>query len=102
MMCGQRTIPVRVSLTRVSLCVTSCLRWINRSINYLSASDMTAELKLLKPNLDAFFEWCGSLTAHGKLGKAINYALNQKELMMNVLLVSFFYYIPHFSTQEMQ
>ncbi len=26
------------------------------------------------------------LTAHGKLGTAINYALNQKERMMNVII----------------
>ncbi|WP_170231052.1 hypothetical protein [Alkalibacterium pelagium] len=32
-----------------------------------------------------FFDWCESLTAHGKLGTAINYGLNQKERMMNVL-----------------
>ena len=39
----------------------------------------------MKPKLEAFFDWCESLTAHGKLGTAINYALNQKERMMNVL-----------------
>lgn len=42
-------------------------------------------LELVKPKLEAFFDWCESLTAHGKLGTAINYALNQKERMMNVL-----------------
>lgn len=68
--------------------VTLCneLFALDKSFNKLSISERyDRRLELLKPKLDAFFEWCGSLTAHGKLGTAITYALNQKERMMNVL-----------------
>ena len=41
----------------------------------------------LKPKLEEFFEWCESMSAlsKSKLGKAIAYALKQKDCMMNVL-----------------
>ncbi|AZP04916.1 transposase [Jeotgalibaca ciconiae] len=42
-------------------------------------------LEIAKPKLEEFFEWCGSLTEHGKLGTAITYALNQKDSTMNFL-----------------
>ncbi|MEY8292044.1 IS66 family transposase [Carnobacteriaceae bacterium 52-44] len=41
----------------------------------------------LKPKLKAFFKWCETLIVAGqsKLGRAVSYALKQKERMMNVL-----------------
>ncbi|MFL2077751.1 IS66 family transposase, partial [Marinilactibacillus psychrotolerans] len=59
---------------------------MDKSLKDLSVSERYDQrLELVKPKLEAFFDWCESLTAHGKLGTAINYALNQKERMMNVL-----------------
>jgi hypothetical protein len=59
---------------------------LDKSLKDLSVSERYDQcLELVKPKLEAFFDWCESLTAHGKLGTAINYALNQKERMMNVL-----------------
>ncbi|WP_225743754.1 IS66 family transposase [Marinilactibacillus sp. Marseille-P9653] len=68
--------------------VTLCneLFALDKSLKDLTVSERYDQrLKLLRPKLEAFFDWCESLTAHGKLGTAINYALNQKERMMNVL-----------------
>ncbi|WP_343754130.1 IS66 family transposase [Alkalibacterium iburiense] len=68
--------------------VTLCneLFALDKSLKDLSVSERYDQrLELVKPKLEAFFDWCESLTAHGKLGTAINYALNQKERMMNVL-----------------
>ena len=44
-------------------------------------------LSEIKPKLLAFFNWCGTVVTSpkSKLGKAITYALNQKDRMMNVL-----------------
>ncbi|SEJ05801.1 Transposase [Alkalibacterium gilvum] len=59
---------------------------LDKTLKGLSVSERYHQrLVLVKPKLEAFFDWCESLTAHGKLGIAINYALNQKERMMNVL-----------------
>lgn len=68
--------------------VTLCneLFALDKYLKDLSVSERYDQrLELVKPKLEAFFDWCESLTAHGKLGTAINYALNQKERMMNVL-----------------
>src|SRR5699024_4419974 len=56
-------------------------------------SDLSVEeryklrLHRLKPKLEAFFEWCESLTvvSQSNLGKAVTYAIKQKERMINVL-----------------
>ena len=68
--------------------VTLCneLFVLDKSLKDLSINERYDQrLKLVKTNLEGFFDWCESLTAHGKLGVALNYALNQKERMMIVL-----------------
>lgn len=68
--------------------VTLCneLFALDKSLKDLSVDERYDQrLELAKPKLEDFFDWCESLTAHGKLGTAITYALNQKERMMNVL-----------------
>ena len=68
--------------------VTLCneLFALDKSLKDLSINERYDQrLKLVKTNLEGFFDWCESLTAHGKLGVALNYALNQKERMMIAL-----------------
>ena len=68
--------------------VTLCneLFALDKTLNSLTVEDRYEQrMKIVKPKLEAFFEWCDSIHAHGKLGTAITYALNQKDRMMNVL-----------------
>jgi transposase len=69
--------------------VTLCneLFALDKSLKDLSVNERyNQRLALVKPKLEAFFHRCESLlTAHGKLGIAVNYALNQNERMINVL-----------------
>ncbi|OJF91158.1 hypothetical protein AX762_11230 [Alkalibacterium sp. 20] len=67
--------PKNYSSKSVTLC--NALFALDKSLKDLSVTDRYEQrLELLKPKLEKFFEWCASLTAHGNLGTAVNYALN--------------------------
>jgi len=60
-----------------------------RDLEKLNPSDrFERRLELSKPETDKFFAWVGSFTALPKspLGKAVKYALDQKNYLMNIYL----------------
>ena len=76
------------SLAHKAVLMCNELFKIDKNFSELSIEDRyDLRRSRLKPKLDAFFNWCESLVvaSQSKLGRAVAYAIKQKERMMNIL-----------------
>jgi len=79
---------VKGKTTHAQIAINYCNRMfkVERELKELEPKERHEKRQtMLKPIMDEFYEWLGTLNPMGNLKKAVDYALNQKSSLMRVL-----------------